>query len=176
MKQIQYPYEIPGKPYQYVPLANKFMQEAMRYAKEESYDTGYGGNTPVGVVFVKNNKVVVGSGHGNDYHLNYGCKRKQLGIPSGQKYELCPGCDYSSHAEPKAIAKAIQYNISLDGADAYLFGQWWCCEPCSSKMVAAGIRNIYLLDDSEKYFNRDLSTFRNGDFKFFYNLIKTNGK
>lgn len=148
------------------------MQEAMQYAKKEAYDTGFGKETPVGVVYVKNNKVIIGSGHGNDYHLKHGCKRKQLGIPSGQKYELCPGCDYSSHAEPKAIEKATTKGFDINGADAYLFGQWWCCEPCSSKMVAAGIKNIYLLVDSEKYFNRDLPSCKHGDWEYFYNLIK----
>lgn len=170
-KRIKYPYTIPGKPYKFVGMDNEFMQEAMRFAKQESYDTGFGGKTPVGVVFVKDKRVLIGAGHGNDYHLKHGCKRKELNIPSGEKYELCPGCDYSSHAEPKAIDKAVKKNIELSGSDAYLFGQWWCCKPCSDRMIKAGVRNIYLLKDSEKYFNRDLTSNKHGDFLFFKKLI-----
>lgn len=172
MQKINYPYEIPGKPYQYVPITNRFMQEAMKFAKEEAYDTGFGKSAPVGAVFVKDNQVLVGAAVGNDYHLKNGCKRKKLGIPSGEQYELCPGCDYSSHAEPKAIIKANTSRIDLKDSDVYLFGQWWCCNPCSDKMVEAGVNNIYLLNDSEKFFNRDLDTCKHGDFQFFYNLIK----
>jgi len=170
MSKIKYPYEIPEIPYRSVPMSNKFMQEAMKYAKEEAYDTGFGKEAPVGVVYVKDNKVIVGAGHGNDYHLRNGCKRKKLGIPSGQKYELCPGCDYASHAEPKAIAKAQKNNLDIKGSDAYLFGQWWCCKSCSDKMVKVGIKNIFLLVDSEKYFNRDLPTCKHGDWEYFYRI------
>lgn len=173
MKKIKYPYKIPGKPYQYVPITNKFMQEAMKIAKTDAYETGYGRKAPVGVVFVKNDKVLVRAAVGNDFHLKHGCNRQKLGIPSGEKYELCPGCDYSSHAEPKAIEIAKDKEINIHGADAYLFGQWWCCEPCSNKMMKAGINDIYLLEDSEKYFNRDLPTCKHGDFKFFYDLIES---
>lgn len=144
----------------------------MKVAKEEAFDTGYGAKAPVGVVFVKKGKVIVGAAVGNDYHLKHGCERQRLGIPSGLKYELCPGCDYSSHSEPKAVLKAKVTNLDIKGADAYLFGQWWCCEPCSNKMVDAGIREIYLLKDSEKYFNRDLPECKHGNFAFFYELIE----
>lgn len=173
---IKYPYEIPGKPYQYVSITNKFMQVAMEIAKTDAYDTGFGSKAPVGAAFVKNNKVLVKAAVGNDYHLNHGCKRQKLGIPSGEKYELCPGCDYSSHAEPKAIEIAKENDINLKDSDVYLFGQWWCCRPCSEKMMSVGIRNIYLLENSEKYFNRDLDTCKHGDFEFFYDLIKNCSK
>ncbi len=172
MKKINYPYEIPGKPYQYVPITNKFMQVAMDIAKTDAYDTGYEPKSPVGVVFVRNGKVLVKAADGSDYHIKNGCERVKLGTPSGQDYHLCPGCDYENHAEPKAINLATEKGIDIKGADAYLFGEWWCCKPCSEKMLKAGINNIYLLEDSEKYFNRALPTCKNGDFEFFYQLIK----
>jgi len=152
------------------------MQAAMEIAKEDAYETNFEPKTPVGVVFVKDGKILVGSANGSDYHQKNGCERVKLGILSGQRYDLCPGCDYANHAEPKAITLANKQGIDLNGSDAYLFGEWWCCKPCSDAMVEAGINNIYLLEDSEKYFNRSLSSCKNGDFVFFYNLIKNNDK
>lgn len=147
------------------------MQAAMSVAEEGAYKTGYEPKSPVGLVFVKGQKILIASSNGSDYHQTYGCERKKLGIPSGQQYELCPGCDYDNHAEPKSINKAKKLKIDLKGSDAYLFGEWWCCKPCSDKMVEAGIRNIYLLEDSEKYFNRDLRSCKNGDFEFFRKML-----
>lgn len=148
------------------------MQEAMQIAKTDAYDTNYEPKSPVGAVFVRNEQVLTKAADGSDYHQLHGCERVKLGIPSGQDYHLCPGCDYSNHAEPKAIRKAEEKNIDLSGSDVYLFGEWWCCEPCSNAMIEAGVKNIYLLEDSEIYFNRSLPTCKNGDWEYFYNLIK----
>ena len=40
------------------------------------------------------------------------------------------------------------------GADLYLWGHWWCCESCWNVMISAGIRNVYLLENSEILFNK----------------------
>lgn len=172
--KINYPYKHPYIDYNYVPITNKFMQMAMEIAKKEAFDNNYEPKTPVGVILVKDREVLVSSANGSDYHQKNGCERKKLGIPSGQDYHLCPGCDYKNHAEPKAIAKATKEGIDLKNSDVYLFGEWWCCQYCFSKMAEAGVKNVYLLKGSEKYFNRDLPTCKNGDFEFFYQLIKEN--
>ena len=50
-----------------------------------------------------------------------------------------------------AITKGNQ--DKLPGADLYLYGHWWCCEPCWNAMINAGIKNVYLLKKSEVLFN-----------------------
>lgn len=38
--------------------------------------------------------------------------------------------------------------------DLYLWGHWWFCEPCWNAMIEAGIRDVYLLENSEVLFNK----------------------
>src|SRR3989344_441935 len=40
------------------------------------------------------------------------------------------------------------------GADLYLWGHWWACQPCWNAIIEAGIENVYLLKDSERLFNK----------------------
>ncbi len=46
------------------------------------------------------------------------CLRKQLGIPSGQRYEICR----SVHAEQNAIINAARSGVSLLGGDVFIYG------------------------------------------------------
>jgi len=76
------------------------------------------------------------------------------GIPTGQQYELCEGCHPKNHSEPRAIADAKKNGHDTKGADLYLWGHWWACETCWQTMIAAGIKNFYLMEGSEKLFNK----------------------
>jgi 2'-deoxynucleoside 5'-phosphate N-hydrolase len=51
------------------------------------------------------------------------------------------------------VRRAHEKGIDLNGADIYLYGHWWACQKCWDTMIAAGIRNVYLLKDSETLFN-----------------------
>ncbi len=66
------------------------------------------------------------------------CLREKLGIPSGQRYELCR----SVHAEMNAIINAGRAGVSLLGGNMYLF----ChnrnsipCFICKKMIINAGI-------------------------------------
>ena len=126
------------------------MQEAQIYAKEHSLDD----TVKTGVVIEKDRKIIGHGANGSDYHSTHGCERVKRGIPTGQGYELCEGCHPKNHAEPRAIADAIARGLSLAGADLYLWGHWWACEPCWNAIIKAGIHNVYLLEGSEKLFSR----------------------
>lgn len=150
-KSIDYPYLPHGREHDYVGLNNPFMKAAKAYAREHSLDPAM----PNGCVFVKDGEIVARGANGSDYHNTHECERVKRGIPTGQGYELCEGCHPKNHSEPRAIADAIAQGNDPAGADVYLWGHWWCCESCWQAMIKAGIKNVYLLQDSEILFNKN---------------------
>ena len=156
--------------YKFVGMGNIYMQEAMNTAKELSWDTGNETSTPVGAVFVIDNKIILRTSNGSDYHKNNGCERKKLGIV-GKDYELCPGCSYKVHCEAKAVNEAKKMGIDLKGSDMYMFGHFWCCKPCCDALETVGVNNYYLLENAWDLFDRNKATCRNGDWVYFKNLI-----
>lgn len=148
---IEYPYIPEGRVIQYVPISNVYMAEAKEYAKKYSLD-----KVMPNASFLVKDGVVIGRGaNGSTYHDTHECERVKRGLPTGQGYELCEGCHPKNHGEPKAIKDAKEKGIETSGADLYLWGHWWCCEPCWNEMVLNGIKNVNLLEDSEKLFNRE---------------------
>lgn len=158
MNQITYPYLPKDKAIKYVSAEDQFMKAAKRACGELSTDRKH----PTGAVLVKNGKILVRAANQSalknkqllKFHQKGWCVRKLLKIPSGQKYWLCPGCASSiNHSETLVIKKAKQLGIDATGADIYLFGHWWCCEPCWDSVIGAGIKDVYLLEGSERFFN-----------------------
>lgn len=150
MNRSDYPYIPEGHEHGYVGMENEFMRAAKEYARRHSLDPVM----PNGCVFVKNGSIVAQGANGSDYHNTHECERVKRGIPTGQGYELCEGCHPKNHGEPKAIAAASQAGANLAGADVYLWGHWWCCEPCWQSMLSVGVRKVYLLENSEVLFNK----------------------
>lgn len=150
-KEIVYPYLPEGRTILYVPESNPYMQEAKRFTKENSLDKVM----PNGSVIVKNGKIVVEGANGSIYHDTHECERIKQNIPTGQGYELCEGCHPKNHGETSAVKIAKEKNIDINGADLYLWGHWWCCEPCWNRMIEAGIKDVYLMEDSEILFNKN---------------------
>lgn len=150
---IQYPYLPAGRTLKYVGIDNEYMAAAKLFAKKHSLDK----TMPNSSIIVKDGEVIGQGANGSDYHDKHGCERVRLNVPSGQGYELCEGCSPKNHGEPKAIADAIAQGneAKLAGADLYLWGHWWCCEPCWDSMIAAGIRDVYLLEGSERLFDKN---------------------
>lgn len=54
---------------------------------------------------------------------------------------LCPAV----HAEIRAICRAAQDGVAIDGATLYL-SQWFCCTPCAVAMIEAGISKLVLTE------------------------------
>lgn len=137
------------------------MKEAEKIRNELSTDY----LVSTGSVIVVGDKVVArGANQANiknkkirEIHRKGICVRKILNVKTGQKYWLCPGCgDHRNHSETQAIEDAKKNGANIEGADLYLYGHWWCCQPCWDKMIKAGIKNIYLLEGSENKFNDDV--------------------
>lgn len=150
-RHIAYPYMPEGQTISYVPSDNEFMQAAREVAQQQSLDK----TMPTGTVLVKNDEIIGRGANGSDYHDTHGCERVRQNIPTGQGYELCEGCHPKNHSEPRAIADAHAHGKDTNGADAYLWGHWWCCEPCWSAMARAGIRSVFLMEASEVLFNKE---------------------
>ncbi len=138
--------------YGYVSGQNLFMREARLVAEAQSLDRDW----PTGVVVVSaKGRQIIGRGwNGSEYHLKHGCERKRLGIPTGERYDLCEGCGPRYHAEVRAIADARLTGLNLVNSEVYLWGHWWCCESCWQVMVDAGVKNVYLVKGANVRFSK----------------------
>lgn len=149
-KNIAYPYIHPVGAIGYVNEDDQYI----RAAKETAHTYSLDRVMPTGTVLVKDGEIIGRGANGSDYHDKYGCERVRLNIPTGQHYELCEGCSPVNHSEPKAVLNAIASGIKPEGAEAYLWGHWWCCEPCWRALTENGITKVHLLERSEELFNK----------------------
>lgn len=94
----------------------------------------------VGAIIVKDKRILAtgynGSPTGLEHCITRGCLREQLGIPSGEKQELCR----AAHAEQNAVIQAARYGVPIDGATVYCTNQ--PCIMCAKILINAGIREI----------------------------------
>ncbi|MCI9129696.1 MAG: cytidine deaminase [Eggerthellaceae bacterium] len=94
----------------------------------------------VGAVIVKDNRILSTGYNGTPSGLRHcretGCLRQELGIPSGQRSEICRGL----HAEQNAIIQAAKYGPVIDGAKIYVNTQ--PCITCAKMIINAGITEI----------------------------------
>jgi len=170
---IKYPYVPKSKKFKFVKMDNIFMQkafEAVEILMPSSPPDNVG--TPVGVACVIDDEVVATAVNGFVYHLEHGCERRRLNIPASTDYHLCKGCDYSFHAEPSVVRKLVKTGIDFAGADYYVWGHWWCCKPCWEVMLKHDVREVFLLEDSHKYFDYNQQGNKIGDIKYFRDMIK----
>ncbi len=65
-----------------------------------------------------------------------GCLRQKLGVPSGERHELCRAL----HAEQNAIIQAATLAQSIEGATIYVTHQ--PCVICAKMIINAGIEKI----------------------------------
>ncbi|MBR5925941.1 MAG: cytidine/deoxycytidylate deaminase family protein [Firmicutes bacterium] len=96
----------------------------------------------VGAVIVKDNRVIATGYNGTPKGITHcsetGCLREKLGVPSGQRHELCRGL----HAEQNAIIQAACTGASIEGATLYCTTQ--PCSICSKMIINAGIKRIVI--------------------------------
>ena len=95
----------------------------------------------VGAVIVKDNRAVATGYNGAPRGLAHcdeigGCMRQKLGIPSGQRHELCRAL----HAEQNAIISAASMGNAIEGGTIYITHQ--PCVICAKMIVNAGIQRI----------------------------------
>lgn len=150
---IEYPYMPTEGEIVYTSADNEYLVLAKEFAREFSLDK----NMPNASVIVRDGQVLGIGANGSNYHDNNGCERVRQDIPTGQGYELCEGCHPKNHGEQSAINNTLaQYpDLDLNGAEVYLWGHWWCCESCWQAMLAQGITKVYLVEGSERLFNRE---------------------
>jgi dCMP deaminase len=88
----------------------------------------------IGAIIVRDDQIIstgyVGAPRKTRDSLEHGfCLRDKLGIPHGQRYELCR----SVHAEQNAIINAARAGVSLLGGDMYIYGS----EPGEGTTISA---------------------------------------
>ncbi len=98
-------------------------------------------NRQVGAVIVKEKRIVAtgynGASAGIESCKDRGvCMRREMGIASGTRHELC----YATHAEQNAIVQAARLGISVDGGTLYCTHQ--PCVICAKIIINAGIKRI----------------------------------
>ena len=95
----------------------------------------------VGAGAVKDKRILAtgynGAPAGVPHCLEVGCLRTQMGIPSGQRHEICRGL----HAEQNVIIQAAVHGINISGAEIYCTTH--PCVLCSKMLINCGIRHIY---------------------------------
>jgi dCMP deaminase len=95
----------------------------------------------VGAVIVQDKQIVATGYNGAPKGIAHcdekgGCLREKLGIPSGERHELCRAL----HAEQNAIIQAATSGQSIEGATIYITNQ--PCSICAKMIINAGIRKI----------------------------------
>lgn len=151
MPDINYPYLPGGRTILYVPATHQCMVLARQIAQRQSLDKVM----PTAALIIKN-KVIIGSGvNGSNYHRKHQCQRIILGCKTGQGYEFCEGCHPNNHSERRAIQDTRSRGHDTKGADLYLWGHWWCCQPCWEAITNTEITNVFLVNNSEVLFNKE---------------------
>ena len=95
----------------------------------------------VGAVIVKDKHIIATGYNGAPRGIAHcaergGCIREKLGVPSGERHELC----MALHAEQNAIIQAATLGQSIEGATIYVTHQ--PCVICAKMIINAGIRRI----------------------------------
>jgi len=98
----------------------------------------------VGAVIVKDKKILAtgynGAPQGLPHCLDIGCLREKLGIPSGERHELCR----ATHAEQNAIVQAATFGVSIK--DSIIYSTTHPCILCTKLIINAGIKKIIIED------------------------------
>jgi dCMP deaminase len=106
----------------------------------------------IGALIVRDDQIIstgyVGAPRKTRDSVDHGfCLRDRLGIPHGQRYELCR----SVHAEQNAVINAARAGVSLLGGDMYIFGQEtsdgrpvnaFPCFICKKMIINAGLVRV----------------------------------
>ena len=113
-----------------------------------------------GAVIVRDDEVIstgyAGAPRGRKNCSDMGvCIRNKLGVPRGERYELCR----SVHAEANAIISAPRdrmmgatlYLCGIEVADGNYVKNGSCCAMCKRLVINAGIEKVVIRDTEEEY-------------------------
>ncbi len=105
----------------------------------------------VGAVLVRDKRMLATGYNGPPTGIRHcaevGCLRDKLGIPSGERHELCRGL----HAEQNAIIQAALHGVSTKDSTIYCTNH--PCIICSKMIINSGIISVIYKDD----YNDDLA-------------------
>ncbi|WP_028586163.1 deoxycytidylate deaminase [Desulfocurvus vexinensis] len=98
----------------------------------------------VGAVAVRDKRILAtgynGAPSDTPHCLDIGCLREELGVPSGQRHEICRGL----HAEQNVIIQAALHGVSIRGADIYCTTQ--PCLICTKMLINAQVVNVFFAE------------------------------
>lgn len=98
----------------------------------------------IGAIIVKDKRILAtgynGAPSGLPHCLDIGCLREKLGIPSGERQEICRAL----HAEQNAIIQAAKHGTPVEGATIYTTTQ--PCNVCAKMIINAGIKKVVYRD------------------------------
>ena len=118
----------------------------------------------IGAVIIKDGVELssgyVGSPRGTDHCIDIGkCLRVELGIPSGERYELCR----SAHAEQNAIINAARVGVNITGGEMYISSEkikggydqsnkqrrkiYGPCMICKKEIINAGLKGVHMREE-----------------------------
>lgn len=98
----------------------------------------------VGAVLVRDKRILAtgynGAPSGMAHCSDIGCLREAMGIPSGERQELCRGL----HAEQNCLVQCSRYGISSEGATIYTSLE--PCITCTKMIINAGIKRVVFIE------------------------------
>ena len=99
----------------------------------------------VGAVAVRDKRILAtgynGAPSSVSHCLETGCLREKLGIPSGQRHEICRGL----HAEQNVIIQAALHGTPVSGASLYCTTH--PCVLCTKMLINCGITVIHYAEN-----------------------------
>ncbi|MCK5833017.1 cytidine/deoxycytidylate deaminase family protein [bacterium] len=94
----------------------------------------------VGAILVRDKHILATGYNGAPQGLRHcsevGCLREKLGVPSGERHELCRGI----HAEQNTIIQAALFGVSTRGSVLYCTTK--PCIICTKMLINAGIKRF----------------------------------
>jgi len=99
----------------------------------------------VGAILVRDKRILATGYNGPPTGITHcsevGCLRDRMGVPSGERHELCRGL----HAEQNAIIQAALYGVSTKGSTIYCTNH--PCIICSKMIINSGIVSFVYGED-----------------------------
>ncbi|MBN2537095.1 cytidine/deoxycytidylate deaminase family protein [candidate division WOR-3 bacterium] len=108
----------------------------------------------VGAVLVRDKRLLCtgynGAPAGMRHCFETGCLRDELGIPAGERIEICRGI----HAEQNALVQAATFGINVAGATLYCTHE--PCVTCAKMLINARVREFVVGEEYPDAFARRL--------------------